>query len=225
MYPYILLNKKINIYPIFWDKYDKLNYVFMNDDSIFMKNLTDEEIKDQKKFNEKISSFRSKSNSTILYSWYLEKRLRLFSVLGFNQMISEKRYYHLWIDLSVLVWTQVFCPLDWEVFEFWYEEWEWNYWWYIILKHNFDWIKFYSLYWHLSYESIKLKYWDKIKAWNKMWIIWNYNENWWYFHHLHLQIITEKWKENWFFSKWYCTKEQLKTIENYTPNPLYIFRF
>lgn len=225
MYPYILLNKKIEIYPLFWNKYNKISYAFMSDDSEFIKNLKQDEIKNQKKLNEKIFSITTENDNTIIYSWYLEKRLRFIWVLWHTQMVREERYYHLGIDLSVEKWTPIYCPLNWEIYDFWYEEWDWNYGWYIILKHTINWVIFYSLYWHLSYKNISVKKWTTIKSWTIMWLIWDYNENWWYFHHLHFQIISEKWKEFWFFSKWYCTKEQLIHIEEYTPNPLYLFRY
>lgn len=208
-----------NLFPIFGGIFKNTLHISMWDDGDFMKQLTDEEIKNQKLFQKRIEEL----NQEIVISWFLENRKRMFEVLWCEQMVLEWRFYHLWLDLSVKKWTQIFAPIDGEVFDVWYEEWEGNYGWYIILKHNISWETFYSLYGHLSYDNISIKKWDNIKSWEKIWIIWDYQENGWYFHHLHLQIITEKWRQNWFFSKGYCSFEQLDTIEQFVLNPNILF--
>ena len=225
MYPYNLLDKKIEIFPIFWKELNNVSYLSMDDNSDFIKNLEDWQIKQQIIFQQEINKEFLKNSSNIIISWYLEKRLRLIWVLWHEQMINQERYFHLWIDLSVKKWTRIFAPLSWTIFETWYESWEWNYWGYIIIKHSIKWDIFYSLYWHLSYENIQVKKSDIINAWDYLGNIWDLNENWWYFHHLHLQVITEKWKENWFFSKWYCTRKQLENINDFVKDPSFIFKF
>lgn len=225
MYPYSLLNKKMSIFPIFGDSISKVKFVSMSDSSDWMNNLKNEEIRNQEKFQEKINEVYKNTNSDIMISWYLEKRKKMFEVLWYRQMVKQERFYHLWLDLSVAKWTQVYCPLSWVIFEVWYEEGIWNYGWYIIIKHEIDWDIFHSFYGHLSYANISLEKWDKVMAWDKLWIIWDFHENGGYFHHLHLQVITQLWKESWFFSKWYCTKEQLEIIAQYTPDPSFLFRY
>lgn len=212
-----------NILPIFRLNKSKVYKISMWDESEFMNKLFNEEIKNQELFQKKLEELFASKNVDVITSWYLENRRRMFEVLWCEQMISEWRFFHLWLDLSVKKWTEVFSPIDWEVFEVWYEEWEWNYGWYVILKHILWKELVYSLYWHLSYENINLKVWELLNAWKKIWIIWDFHENWWYFYHTHLQVITEKWKQNWFFTKWYCSYEQLKNIWEYIVDPNILF--
>lgn len=224
-YPYSILNKETNIFPIFGNKISKAEFIPMSDDSLWMSDLKEDEIREQKKFQNKLSEAMETANASIIISGYLEKRKRMFEILWYHQMIEQERFYHLWLDLSVAKWTQVYCPVSWIIFEIGYEEGIGNYGWYAIIKHEIDWDVFYSFYGHLSYENISLKKWDTVTAWDVLWIIGDFHENGWYFHHLHLQVITELWKESWFFSKWYCTKEQLEVIAQYAPDPSFLFRY
>jgi hypothetical protein len=225
MYPYDLLKKETEIFPIFWEKNKKIYNLSMDNTWNWFWKLTDEEIKNQKLFQSKINEVFEETKAEIIISEYLENREKMFNVLWCEQMVKQWRFYHLWLDLSVKLWSNIYSPLDWIVYEIWYEEWEWNYGWYIILEHNIYWEKFYSLYGHLNPNKFNIKKWQFIEKWNVMWKIWDFTDNWWYFYHTHLQIITELWKEYWFFSKWYCTKEQLIDIQKYTPDPRFLFRY
>ncbi|MBB1553877.1 hypothetical protein HG442_000510 [Candidatus Gracilibacteria bacterium] len=51
----------------------------------------------------------------------------------------------------------------------------------------------------------------------------DFEDNGGYFYPLHLQIITEKGRQNGFFSKGYCTKEDRDTISAYTLDPTNFF--
>lgn len=220
-----LLNNDLDIYPIFW-KWKKFNLGFlsMDDNSKFITSLTTEEIKNQKYFNEKIKQFWLKNNLNLIISGFLEKREVMFRSLWFEQMIFEKRFYHLWLDLSVSKWLKIYAPLDWEVYYSWYEKWAWNYGWYIVIKHNLEWFIFYSLYWHQNKNSLPV-IWTKLKAGNIFSSIWDYFENWWYFHHLHLQLITQEWIDSWFIAKWYVNKNDIASLNKYVLDPSYIFRY
>jgi len=225
MYPYILLKKDFNIFPIFWKEKKNIFFLSMEDWSEWIRTLSNNDIKNQKIFQEKIEEVMTKNNTDIVISWYLENRKRMFSVLGFKQMISEWRIFHLWLDLSIKKDIPIYAPLNSKVYDANYEKWDWNYGWYIILEHNIDSYKFYTLYWHLNPNNFLIKKWDKILKWTKLWTIWDFSHNWGYFFHTHLQVITELWKKEWFFNKWYCKKEQIKDIEKYVPNPNFLFRY
>jgi hypothetical protein len=220
-----LLNKNIDIYPIFW-KWEIKNPTFlsMDDDSLWVKWLNDEQIKNQVTFNHLIIEYWILNYSDLIISGFLEKRERMFNSLWFIQMVNEKRFYHLWLDLSISKWNYIYAPLDWEVYESWYEDWDWNYWGYIVLKHNIEWFVFYSLYWHQYKKSIP-EVWVIIKKWEIISQIWDYSDNWWYFHHLHLQLITQEWIDNWYISKWYIREDEIKNINKYILDPNYIFKY
>ncbi|MFA5916670.1 MAG: M23 family metallopeptidase [Candidatus Gracilibacteria bacterium] len=222
MYPYILLNKNIDIFPIFGNKLKTIGFALMNDNSKFMEELKDYEIKDQKLFNNQILK---ESSSDIIISGYLEKRLRLIGVLGCKQMVEQERYYHLGLDLSIRKGTSVFAPLPGIIYKVGYEEGDGNYGGYIILKHNIDGNIFYSFYGHLSYKNIFVNEGKIINPGDKLGIIGDFNENGGYFHHLHLQVITKLGKINGFFSKGYCTKIQCEDIYKYTPDPTFLFNY
>jgi len=220
-----LLNNSLEIFPIFWKNNIK-NPVFlsMDDDSNWMKSLTDEQINNQEFFNEQINIFHKNNNSDLIISWYLEKRERMFTALWFKQMVEQKRFFHLGMDLSISKWTPIYAPLNWEVYDSWYEEGDWNYWWYVVLKHNVWGFVFYSLYGHQDKNNLP-KIWTKLKAWEKFSILWDFSDNWWYFHHLHLQLFTQEWIDNWFISKWYIREDEIKNINKYILDPSYLFRF
>lgn len=220
-----LLDSNLDIYPIFWENTIR-NPIFlgMDDESLFMKWLTNNQIKDQKEFNYKINQYMSENNSDLVVSWFLEKRKRMFESLWFSQMVEERRFYHLWLDLSIKDGTVIYVPITWEVYEVWFEEWDWNYGWYIVLKHNIWWFIFYSLYWHQNRNNLPLK-WTTFNAWDKLSIIWDFKDNWWYFYHLHLQLITQDGIDNWFINKWYIRGDEISSVNKYVLDPNYIFRY
>lgn len=225
MYPYLLQNKDIEIFPIFWEQKKDAVFLSMDDEDTFMKSLSDDEIRNQVIFDKKIYEFSQKTSNDLIISWFLEKRKRMFEALDCPQMVLEKRFYHLWLDITTAKGTKIYAPLAWKVYEVAYEEWYGNNGWYIILEHTVWKETFYSLYAHQSFENIPIKSGDIVKAGDQIWVLGDYSENGGYFHHLHLQIVTELWKQEWFFHKWYCTAERIPTIDRYTPNPTFLFQF
>ena len=43
---------------------------------------------------------------------YLEKRKRMFEALACPQMVLEKRFYHLGLDITTSKGTKIYAPLD-----------------------------------------------------------------------------------------------------------------
>ncbi len=225
MYYSNLLNKNLRIYPIFWtNKIKNPVFLWMDDNSEWFNNLNLIQIKDQKNFNNEINNYAKENKSDLIISGYLEKREKMFKFLWFEQMVLEQRFYHLWLDLSAPVWTELFCPLDWEVVISEYEYWEGNYWGMIVLKHDIDWFIFYSIYWHQNKEFLP-PVWKFLKAWEFLSKLWDFSENWGYFHHLHLQLLTKEWFDNWFVSKGYVDLKWLEDLNKYIIDPNYIFRY
>jgi len=110
------------------------------------------DVRDQKEFQ-----FLLDKKMTPNYSWglggYLERRETLLQ--SFPQMVQEKRFYHLGIDILVPVNTLLHAPLDAVVRMSDYEEGGGNYGGYMLLEHfNPAFETFYSLYGHLNPDAM-----------------------------------------------------------------------
>ena len=225
MIQYELLNNTLDIFPIFWkNKNHNICFLPMWDNGNWITKLSSEKIINQELFNQKIIDYAHEHNADLVLSGFLENREHMFRTLGCEQMVEQWRFYHLGLDVSAPVWTQLFAPLDGEVVISMEEEWYGNYGWVLVLKHELNGELLYSLYGHQNIETLP-EVWTFVKAWDKISELWDYSWNGGYFHHLHLQLLTEQGFNEWFVSKWYTTAESLATIENYVPNPNFIFRF
>ena len=105
---------------------------------------------------------------------------------------TEPRTVHLGMDLIIPAYTEVFAPLDARVHSFQNNNQFGDYGPTIILEHNFDDIKFYTLYGHLSLSSLRdIKKNQKIRAGERIATIGKKSENGGWFEHLHFQIIID----------------------------------
>lgn len=225
MIHYQLLNNNLEIFPIFWEnKHHNIAFLPMGDNGKWITDLTPKEIINQELFNQKICDFAEKTKADLVLSGFLENREHMFRTLGCEQMVEQWRFFHLWLDVSAPVWTSLYAPLDGEVVISMEEEWYGNYGGVLVLKHELNGEFLYSLYGHQNIETLP-EVWSFIKAGEKIAELWDYSGNGWYFHHLHLQLLTQKWFDEGFVSKGYTTAESLATIEEYVPNPNFIFRF
>jgi hypothetical protein len=136
----------------------------------------------------------------------------------------DARTIHLWIDLSMEPYSNIYCPYDWKVQSFQNNVWAWDYWPTIILEHELDWVTFYTLYGHLSLESLDGLYeWKIFKKWEKLCQVWNYPVNWNRFPHLHFQIISDMLWKKWDFY-WVASEKQKDYFLSICPNPNYILQ-
>lgn len=226
MYPYNLCDKDADIFPIFWNSIGKnIGILSMDNNGTWISSLSDIQIQDQNKFQSALDKEKEKHNFDIIVSEYLENREQMFRALWYDGMVQQNRFFHLWLDLTVPKSTVIHAPIDWVVYEAGYEAGDWNYGWYIILEHTSGESVYYSLYWHLDKDTLEVKTWDTISAGRVLWYIWWMNTNWGYFYHLHLQVITKKWKDRWFLFKWYCTDTDLQEISQLAPNPSFLFKY
>jgi len=129
-----------------------------------------------------------------------------------------KDVFHLWVDYQVKEWTEVKSIYDGKVLSI--EQPGPNpsqsgMGHIITLEHTLeDWTVFYSLYWHLSWESLP-KQWDIVKKWNKIAKVWKSfsMENWNWPSHLHFQIMKEKQSPRWYSSQeWEWQYDVLKSF-------------
>lgn len=216
-YPYLLFNDSVTHKPIFKGLKGE---PFILDLSLKSDHLVGIGPRDQVKFQQHIEQLMHPS-----YQWgvasYLENRQSLLSECP--QMVAEQRFFHLGLDIIVKVGTPLYAPLDAVVYESDYEAGEGNYGGYVLLQHNSHFFEtFYSLYGHLSKKSLPVKG-QHIKVGEPFAEIGDFHENGNWFHHTHLQIITEKGLEEGFISKGYCSKKALEFMEGVCPPPLPLF--
>jgi murein DD-endopeptidase MepM/ murein hydrolase activator NlpD len=131
----------------------------------------------------------SENNSIVAYGGYCEKRLLYKSSSLFNN--SEKqRDIHIGIDLWVSQGTAVLAALDGTAYGYANNKGAGNYGPTIILKHEIENHIFYTLYGHLSLESMeKIEIGRKYFKGQKIAVLGNLHENGGYTPHLHFQII------------------------------------
>ena len=156
------------------------------------------------------------------YRWgmggYLERRDVLLQ--HYPQMVEKKRFYHLGLDIVLPVGTPVHAPFDADVAEAGYEPGDGNYGGYVLLSHRLDQCEpFFSFFGHLSVNNLPdtgahLGPGDDFAR------IGDFHENGNWYHHTHLQVITEKGLSEGFLHKGYCTDADLPRIQERCPDPL-----
>ena len=212
-------NENIDIYPLFGDLLKGEPYVF--DFSSKNPKTLEYNLNDFKAFNDDI--FNELKNSGM--SWgigkYLEERRNILR--GSINIINEKRIYHLGLDIIVPYSSIVFCPLDGTVYKLGKETQKGNYGGYLVIKHEIKDQTFYSLYGHLKTPH-KVKLGQELVAGQELGKIGKESDSGGWFCHLHLQIITQK-AMNERYSEWgYISEELLSKVEEYFPNPNFLFK-
>lgn len=159
------------------------------------------------------------------YSWgvssYLEERRLLLQ--DCPQMVRQKRYYHLGLDVIVPADTALCAPLPGTVYESGYEEGKGNYGGYVVLHHQgLPCEPFYSVYGHLKKSTLP-KQGETIKQGEEFAHTGEYEENGGWFYHTHIQILTQAGMDAGMQSKGYCSEELLKDIPQLCPSPYQLF--
>lgn len=130
------------------------------------------------------------NNATIGIGKYAENRPIYKSDLFKNE--DENRSFHLGIDVNTNVDEKIFAPLDSTIHSFNNNNKPGDYGPTIILEHNFDGIIFYTLYGHLSEESLIGLYERKeIKKGDLIGYVGNSEVNGGWTPHLHFQLILD----------------------------------
>ena len=89
--------------------------------------------------------------------------------------------WHQWTDIATAEWTPVYSMADWKVVKSKTAIWWWKF---VSVEHKIKGKKVVSNYAHLS--KIDVNVGEKVKAWEKIWEVWNtWNSTW---NHLHFQI-------------------------------------
>ena len=217
-YPFLLYSKKVTHRPVFPElKGDP----FIADLSTNSPLLQGMDVRDQEKLQRVLDE---KMGSE--YCWgvspYLERRDTLLG--DCPQMVADKRFIHLGLDVIVGLGTPLRAPLDATVAESGYESGEGNYGGYVLLKHespSFE--TFYSFYGHLCKDRLPAagKTFPAGAAFAE---IGDFHENGNWFHHTHIQVITQKGLEMGYALKGYCTEKDLVEMNDLCPSPIPIFK-
>ncbi len=170
-------------------------------------------------FENFIENYLIKNDSKVAYGGYNEIRTIYKRSAVFKNDFSEERNIHIGLDLWIKAGTNVLAALDGKIHSFQNNKSLGDYGPTIILEHEVENVKFYTLYGHLSEESLVDLYIGKsfTKA-QKLATLGNFPINGDYAPHLHFQIIKNI--EN--FSGDYpgvCSKNDLEFYLDNCPNP------
>lgn len=167
-----------------------------------------------------INETLQKNNSKVAYGGYLEQRAIYRRSPHFNQQNPDtERNIHLGIDLWVASGTDVLAVLDGEVHSFKDNTNFGDYGPTILLKHSFTNTSFYTLYGHLSRESLLgLQTGKKYKQGDVIGQLGDAPVNGDYAPHLHFQIIKELGD---YFGDYpgVCSKKEMKYFSENCPDP------
>jgi murein DD-endopeptidase MepM/ murein hydrolase activator NlpD len=154
------------------------------------KHLAKIDISNAEEFSNHISKIRIKSNVRVCIGKYAEDRTIYAHSPLFNG--TNPRTVHLGIDLWVEPGTKVFAPADGSIHSFANNKGIGDYGPTIIIEHSIDEVQFFTLYGHLSLDSLEnLKVGKKIKKGNIIGTVGNYPDNGNWPSHLHFQIIAD----------------------------------
>lgn len=158
--------------------------------SVSNQELIDANLETSDDFEQYIFNYLEKNNAKVAFGGYIEGRLLYQrSSIFFNESIPE-RNIHIGLDLWTEAGTPVLAALDGKVHSFKNNEGLGDYGPTIILEHTVENEKFYTLYGHLSLESIEnLNIGDYFKKGDKIATLGKSSVNGDYAPHVHFQII------------------------------------
>lgn len=161
------------------------------------------------------------NNAKIAYGGYLEERniYRRSEYFAKSESQDKERNIHLGIDLWCEAGTAVFAPLDGMIHSFADNQEHGDYGPTIILEHELDGAKFFTLYGHLSRASLlSLEVGQLFDKGEKIAELGTSEVNGDYAPHLHFQIILDM-GDYWGDFPGVCSKEDLEKFKEISPNP------
>lgn len=168
-------------------------------------------------FNEYVFGYLKKNEKKYGYGGYLENRTIYQRSTHFQQ--GESRCMHLGVDVWCEAFHPLYAPLDSKIHSFAHNNNFGDYGPTIILEHELNGQKFYTLYGHLSLKSLKnIKEGNLIKKGQKFSELGPYPENGDWPPHLHFQLITDMKNKIGDFPG-VCAPSELEYYKNLCPNP------
>lgn len=219
-FPLNLLKAKTEIFPLLGDQLIGEPYIFnFSSDSIQINKYLR---KDFDHFQSIIFDELKDNNAEWGIGRYLEERKKLLS--QFPQFLSEKRFYHLGLDIVVPADFNLYAPVEATVFRTGIDSGYRNYGGFVVLKHVIMDHVFYSFYGHLKTDFI-VREGDIIKQGERFAQIGEREDSGEWFTHTHLQILTQRAVDEDLITKGYISEENIKNIEDYFSSPYFLFRY
>jgi len=216
-YPFLLYSERVKHQPVFSGLKGDPFIADLSNNSPLLQGI---DARDQEEF-QRILEEKMRSEYRWGVSPYLERRDTLLA--DCPQMVADKRFIHLGLDVIVDLGTPLHAPLDATVAESGYESGEGNYGGYVLLKHeNPSYETFYSFYGHLCNTRLPAagKTFSAGAAFAR---IGDFHENGNWFYHTHIQVVTQKGLEEGYVSKGYCSEKDMAGINDLCPSPIPIF--
>ena len=187
--------------------------------SVSNSKLSEVDLKNPIAFETFIENHLRISSAKIAFGGYNEERNLYKSSLIFNDKEEEERNIHIGMDLWIKAGTSVLAALDGTVYGFDYNTGAGNYGPTIILKHTIENQTFYTLYGHLSIESIEdIEIGTFFKKGQQLATLGDSAVNGGYSPHLHFQIIINM-GENFSDYPGVCNQKDLEYYLDNCPNP------
>lgn len=189
--------------------------------SVYNQNLETVDLSSSREIKNYIHQQLEKHHAKIAIGGYLEERAiyRRSDYFSIPSDPNKERNIHLGIDLWCDEGTDVFVPIDGMVHSFADNRAFGDYGPTIVLEHMLDGAKFYTLYGHLSRESIvSLEVGQLFDKGDKLAELGSSEVNGDYAPHLHFQIILDM-GEYWGDFPGVCSKEDLDKFKEICPNP------
>ena len=217
-YPFLLYSRDVEHRPVFRGLQGDPYIADLSVSSPLLKNIA---ARDQKGFQAVLEKQMGQK-----YRWgvapYLERRDTLLA--DCPQMVAEERFIHLGLDVIVPLGAPLHAPLNATVAESGYEEGEGNYGGYVLLAHADDLFEtFYSFYGHLCKNRLPAPG-QEFSAGDAFAEIGDFHENGNWFHHTHIQVITQEGLVRGYVSKGYCAVKDLAEMNNLCPSPIPLFK-
>ena len=216
-YPFLLYSEKIAHRPVFAGLSGDPYVADLSPASPLLRGI---DVRDQRRFQGILDTAMGPAHSWG-FSPYLEHRDTLLGECP--QMVAENRFIHLGLDVIVPLGTPLHAPLDAVVEACDYEQGEGNYGGWVLLRHagsRFD--TFYSLYGHLCRDRLP-SVGQSFAAGAAFAEIGDFHENGNWFHHTHIQVITQKGLDRGYLSKGYCATADLGEMDALCPSPVPLF--
>lgn len=192
---------------------------FPLDLSVSNQELNELNISDATQFENYLESYLIKNKARVAFGGYCETRNLYKRSTVFNDLNTEERNIHIGLDLWIKAGTSVLAALDGKVHSFQYNNNLGDYGPTIILEHQLGNNVFYTLYGHLSLESItSLKIGQFFAKGQQLAVLGDSSVNGDYAPHLHFQIIKDI-KENYGDYPGVCSKSKLAYYLENCPDP------
>ncbi len=191
-FPDFISNVSQSFIPVVSSAFSKEEYILI-DLSEDNKYLDDIDVSSSKAFEGYIKEYLKENNSKVAYGGYNEVRGIYKRSTHFNQQDSEtERNIHLGIDIWCDAGTEILSPLDGKIHSFKNNNNYGDYGPTIILEHMNNEVTFYTLYGHLTIDSLSnLKVGQNVCAGDSIAHLGDASVNGDYAPHLHFQIIKD----------------------------------